>query len=132
MAGRLDNYLSLHSNALQLRSQRASLIASNLANSDTPNYKAKDIDFANVLAQQTGKSLSIKTTNAAHMPNSGGGAVDAGDIKFRIPDNASLDGNTVDVQVEQGKFSENALRYQTSLTFLNRKVSGLIKTLRSE
>ena len=132
MAGSLDDYLGLHSTALQLRSQRANLIASNLANSDTPNYKAKDIDFASLLAQETGKKLSITTTNNAHLPTSGTGQASAEDFMFRVPNHASLDGNTVDVQVEQGKFSENALHYQTSLNFLNKKISGLIRTLRSE
>lgn len=132
MAGRLDDYLGLHTSALQLRSQRASLLASNLANSDTPNYKARDIDFADTLAQATGRSLSVKTTNSAHLPTGGPASAGSADVKFRVPNHASLDGNTVDVQVEQGKFSENSLRYQASLNFLNRQINGLIRTLRSE
>ena len=132
MAGRLDDYLGLHTTALQLRSQRASLIASNLANSDTPNYKARDIDFASTLAQATGQSLSVKTTNPAHLPTGGQATAGSQDVMYRVPNHASLDGNTVDVQVEQGKFSENSLQYQSSLNFLNRKINGLIRTLRSE
>lgn len=132
MAGSIDDYLGMHANALQLRSQRANLIASNLANSDTPNYKAKDIDFASMLAQETGKKLAVTTTSANHMPTPGSAKLSSSDMMYRVPNHASLDGNTVDVQVEQGKFSENALRYQTSLNFLSKKISGLIRTLRSE
>lgn len=132
MAGSLDDYLGVHSTSLTLRSQRANLISSNLANSDTPNYKAKDIDFASMLAQETGKKLTINTTSSGHMPTSGSATLNSGDMMYRVPNHASLDGNTVDVQVEQGKFSENSLRYQASLNFLNGKISGLIRTLRSE
>lgn len=132
MAGSLDDYLGLHTQALQLRSKRANLIASNLANSDTPNYKAKDIDFANMLAQESGKSLKMATTNSGHLPVSGGASLNNMELMYRVPNHASLDGNTVDTQVEQGKFSENALHYQSTVTLLNRKINGLIKTLRSE
>lgn len=132
MAGRLDDYLGLHSQALQLRSKRANLIASNLANSDTPNYKAKDIDFANMLAQETGKSMKMQTTHSGHLPLPGGANLNNLDLKYRVPNHASLDGNTVDTQVEQSKFSENALHYQTTTNLLNRKINGLIRTLRSE
>ncbi len=132
MPGQIDKLMGIHPQAITLRSKRASLLASNLANGDTPNYKARDIDFQQMLAQEAGKGVQLKRTDSRHLSLSGGPGFTEAALKYRVPANASLDGNTVDTQVEQGKFAENALHYQTSLKFLNSKINGLIKTLRSE
>jgi len=131
MANIIDNYLAPHANALNVRSQRARLLADNLANADTPNYKAKDIDFRSALQQASQKNgFRPETTHQAHIPLQSGPA--SGTVQYRIPLQASLDGNTVDPEVENGKFADNAVRYQASLEFLNKRISGLIRTLRDE
>jgi flagellar basal-body rod protein FlgB len=125
----LNKALGNHAQALSLRSQRASLLASNLANADTPNYKARDLDFSAALAQST-KAIHLNVTQKGHisvadnMPNP--------NIKYRIPTQASLDGNTVDTEVEQMKFAKNAAEYQTSFRFLDGKIKGLLSAIRGE
>ncbi len=132
MPGTIDKFMGISPHAIALRATRANLLASNLANGDTPHYKARDFDFKQVLAQEAGRGVQLKRTNPQHMTLGGGPGLNDQFIKYRVPSNASLDGNTVDTQVEKGKFSENAVQYQTSMKFLNSKISGLIKTLRSE
>lgn len=132
----LDNALGMHEIALKLRAQRMEMLSSNLANADTPNYKAKDIDFRSVLSEyQSGSapagSGGLKTTNARHI---GGGddGMFAGEVKYRNPMQPSIDGNTVDPQVEKGKFMENALQYQATLSFIDSRVKGLRKAIRGD
>jgi flagellar basal-body rod protein FlgB len=113
-----------------IRGRRAEILANNLANADTPNFKARDIDFASVLADVEGSSVRLRTTHAGHL---GGAAnVDQGELKYRYPLQPSMDGNTVDTQIEQAAFVRNAMEYQASLQFVNSKISGLIKALRGE
>ncbi len=127
----IDNYLSTHATALTLRGERTKMLANNMANADTPNFKAKDLDFNAALKQQlSGQQSRMKTTHPAHIPINDGSL--GTHIKYRIPQEASLDGNTVDTDVEQGKFAENTIRYQASLHFLGKRVSGLIRTLKGE
>ncbi len=120
-----DKVFGIHERALLLRGERVGVLAANLANADTPNYKARDLDFASVLAgEQPGGTLPLATTRAGHLPaveTSPGG----GELKYRIPFQNSLDGNTVEAPVEQAQFAQNAVRYQASLAFINRKISGL-------
>lgn len=119
MALNFDSALGVHAQALQLRSQRTQLLAANLANASTPGYQARDMDFA------------------AAMANS---AVDDGvwsfgegsDALYRVPNHPSQDGNTVEVGVEQALFSQNASDFQTTLTFLNMKLSGLQSAIKGE
>lgn len=131
MAISIDNHLNLYATAVRIRSQRAKLLANNLANADTPNYKARDIDFRSALQQAAqNKTTNHVKTHAAHISlttNTGAQA-----LQYRVPTQPSLDGNTVDTQVERANFTENAIRYQTSLQFLSKRVSGLIRVLRSE
>lgn len=137
----IDDFLSVHATALQLRSQRTSILASNIANADTPNYKARDLVFAEVLKQSNLPNAarnsklaltgSMQTTDSRHIKtrsSSGAGAP----VMYRNPEQASLDGNTVDKDLEQARFAENTIRYQASLQFINSRVSGLIRTLRGE
>ncbi len=120
-----DNVFGIHEQALLLHGQRLSVLANNLANADTPNFKARDIDFAAVLSGSTGgATLPASTTDAAHIAFSDGGVPD-GELKYRNPYQASLDGNTVEMPVEQAAFAENNVRYQASLTFINNQISLL-------
>ena len=127
-----DTALGIHPQALKLRSQRSALLAANLANADTPNYKAKDIDFKAALKQATGSTqmLRMKTTHSQHIEMSGGGFNPT--IKYRQPEAASLDGNTVDSQVEKAAFTQNAIDYQATLRFINGKFSGLLTALKGQ
>jgi flagellar basal-body rod protein FlgB len=120
-----NNIFGIHEQALLLHGQRLGVLAANLANVDTPNYKARDIDFADVLGQQGEQpSLTMQITQAAHISLSGADSA-AADLKYRNPYQASLDGNTVEMPVEQASFSESNVRYQASLMFINRQISDL-------
>ena len=130
MAINLDSYFNLHAQALQLRDKRSSQIANNLANTNTPNYKAKDIDFGSTLQSYLqGSAQHMNTSNAQHIP---GGVDFATQLKYRIPSQASLDGNTVDKNLETAAFTKNALDYQASLSFLDGKIKSVIKAFRGE
>lgn len=123
----LDQFLAPHSEALRVGARRAELIARNLANADTPHYKARDIDFQDVLGKAQGAAGStLSTTHGAHLQP---GAADnfGAELLYRVPALPRLDGNTVDTQVEQAAFAENALHYSASLAF----ISGQLKTLQS-
>jgi flagellar basal-body rod protein FlgB len=120
-----DNVFGIHEQALLLHGQRLGVLAANLANADTPNYKARDIDFSEVLAHSdVGASLPLRATHEAHITLSGG-ELPAGELKYRNPYQASLDGNTVEMPVEQAAFSENNVRYQASLTFINLQIAEM-------
>lgn len=127
MTAFMDN-LSVHANALNLRSQRNELLASNIANAATPHFKARDIDFKAHMQTAMGHG-SMSATNDRHFSV---GGTTLGDIGFRKPTMASLDGNTVELAVEQMQFAENTVRYQSSLEFLNSKISGLKTAMRGE
>ncbi len=108
----------IHGNALELRSQRMGLIASNIANAGTPGYKARDIDFAAALkASQTGASAG-KPGEAA--------------VLYRQPAMPSLDGNTVELASEQVAFAENAVGYSATLSFIRSRVENLTRALKGE
>ena len=122
-----DPILGIHATALSMWTRRNEVLASNIANADTPNYKARDIDFATTLGQASKNSLDISTTNDRHQTSIGSGFGGSADLLYRVPMQPSLDGNTVETDVEQVKFGENAMRYQASLQFLN----GRVKTLKA-
>lgn len=129
-----ERAFSIHDDAMIMRGKRASVLASNIANADTPNYKARDIDFQSMLKQannQQTDSLTMASTHRKHI-NLNSASHSSTSLKYRNPLHASLDGNTVDSHVEQSKFSQNALQYQTSFTFLNGSVKGIIKALKGE
>ncbi|MDO9372740.1 MAG: flagellar basal body rod protein FlgB [Gammaproteobacteria bacterium] len=130
----LDGALGIHEQAVKLRAQRAELLATNLANADTPNYRARDIDFKAALtsAQAAGQgSPPLAATHAGHLQH-GAGGINPSLLLYRNPHQASLDGNTVDTQVEQAEFAQNALHYMASLTFLSGKISGLMSAIKGE
>src|SRR3982750_4210262 len=133
----LDQYVSVHATALNVRAQRGELIAKNLANADTPGYQARDIDFRQAMARASGDTTpgaTVPTTMTTTQPGPTGGAASANattnpDLKYRTPLAPALDGNTVDAQIEQASFAENAVRYQATLTFLNAKFRGLMTAI---
>lgn len=129
----LDSYLGVHPQALKLSAQRSEVLAANLANADTPNYKARDVDFKTALANAAGNNgVKLTTTgsgNAQHIGLSGNGSGSEANTLYRVPLAPSLDGNTVDTHVEQANFAQNAIRYQASLTFLNGKFRSLITAI---
>lgn len=124
----IRDHLGVHAQALMLREQRTEVLASNIANAATPGYKARDFDFASALSNAIGDG-NLATSNSRHIPVGGTQATGLG---YRDPINPSLDGNTVEMAVEQMEFSENTIRYQTSLEFLNRKIGGLMTAIRGE
>jgi flagellar basal-body rod protein FlgB len=119
-----ENIFGIHEPAILLHGQRLGVLATNMANADTPNYKARDIDFSAVLAHTDEAPLPMQITNAAHITFDDA-AAPAGELKYRNPYQASLDGNTVEMAVEQAAFSENNVRYQASLGFINGRIAGL-------
>ncbi len=128
-----ESAFSIHDDAMLLRGQRSSVLASNIANVDTPGYKARDFDFGEMLAsasRRQGGGLQLASTHRDHISTPADAARPS--LKYRNPLHPSLDGNTVDAHVEQARFAENAMLYQTSFTFLNGKISGLMKALRGE
>ncbi|PWR02573.1 flagellar basal body rod protein FlgB [Meridianimarinicoccus roseus] len=124
----IREHLGIHADALILRERRNEVLASNIANAATPHFKARDFDFAAELQRAAGGG-PLAVTNAAHIVH---GDAPAGQMGYRVPVNPSLDGNTVEMPVEQMEFSENTVRYQTSLELLNRKISGLTRAIRGE
>jgi flagellar basal-body rod protein FlgB len=127
----MDNLFGIHATALKLRASRAELLAANIANADTPGYKARDIDFKNTLKLAGSNSSDMKTTDARHITSAGTTKMGA-EILYRVPTQPSLDGNTVDLQTERSAFMENSMMYQASLRFLNGKISGLMTAIRGE
>ncbi len=124
----LSNIFGIHETALKLHGERLGVLAANLSNADTPNYKARDLDFAAVLKGEGGKAMALKATHAHHMNTAGaiaGAPAGGAEMKYRVPFQPSLDGNTVEVPIEQAAFSESAVRYQASLMFINRRIAGL-------
>jgi len=126
-----DRLFSNHDEALALRARRADMLASNLANADTPHYKARDLDFRDALAEAQGGQLNLQRTQSPHLPV-GDASLLGAHLSYRVPTQASLDGNTVDAQQEQARFSENAVQYQATLTFLNGNIAGMMSALRGE
>lgn len=134
----LDNALGIHPDALALRGQRTRMLANNIANADTPGFKAQDIDFKAVLAERMGErsgqspsGITATTTHARHLP--GSSVSDEGtQVRYRTPLMPSLDGNTVDAQVEQAQFAENSLKFMASLRFLNGKLASMTTAIKGE
>ncbi len=125
-----EQALGIHPQAMMLRARRAELLAANLANADTPNYQARDIDFRTVLSNQ-GDAGGLTATHSSHMS---GGIEDlmGAELMYRVPQQPSLDQNTVDVDAERARFVDNSMRYQASLRFLDGRFSGLKAALRGE
>ena len=138
MIGKLDNYLRFNETALSLRAQRQELIASNIANADTPNFKARDIDFASALqnAMAGGKNAgAMNTTNNGHIPRgaaTGDTLANGTPVLYRGVLQGAVDGNTVDMDVERNQFADNALRYEAGIMMINSQLKGLMTALQSQ
>jgi flagellar basal-body rod protein FlgB len=133
MALNLDTYLGVHADALKLQSKRMEVIADNLANSDTPGYKARDIDFRAAMASAGGAGgasapVKLATTNPGHLGTDPTAEASAS-LKYRVPLAPALDGNTVDAQQEQAAFADNTVRYQATLTFLSSRFKSLMTAI---
>lgn len=126
----LDGALGVSGQALGVRTKRLELLAQNVANADTPNFKARDIDFRAVLAEAGTSTASMNATRAGHYEM--GDAPDLGGVMYRIPFNTAVDGNTVETAVEQAQYGKAAAQYQTTLSFLESRIGGLRKALRGE
>ena len=130
MAINFDKALGVHQQALMLRQQRMELLANNIANADTPGYKARDIDFKQAMGEvSAGQQLSLSLSNGAHIAN--GAMTNSGkaDVMYRVPQQPSLDGNTVEESVEQTAFADNTLRYQATMSFLSSRFAGMKSVL---
>ena len=125
----LDSYLALHANALLLREQRSVQLAKNLTNVDTPNYHAKDIDFTSALNKAMATSHPMVTNDPNHINVS---TPFSSELKYRQTNQMSLDGNTVDKDLETIEFTKNTISYQASLTFLEQKIRTMMTAIRGE
>ena len=125
----IKKQLTFFGSALNIRNRRNDIIASNIANSATPNYKARDINFLDEFKKVTNTG-DIKITHSNHIPTKNYNI--SGKAFYRDPVIASLDGNTVELSVEQMQFAENTMRYQTTLKFLNGKITKMLSAIRGE
>jgi flagellar basal-body rod protein FlgB len=128
----LDAYLGVHQDALKLYARRSAVLANNLANADTPNFKAQDVDFKTLLSKGGTAPVPappLATTHTLHVSTGAELPTHDGPLKYRVPLAPSLDGNTVDPQLEQAAFADNTVRYQAALTFLSEKFKGLMTAI---
>lgn len=143
MIGKIDQYLSFHETALSLRAQRQELLASNIANADTPNYKARDLDFGSALhnalaskgAAGGANAGSLATTAARHIGRgapTGEMLANGTPVLYRGEVQGSVDGNTVDMDVERNQFADNALRYEAGITMINAQIKGLLAAIQGQ
>ncbi|HEC29060.1 MAG TPA: flagellar basal body rod protein FlgB [Gammaproteobacteria bacterium] len=124
-----EKILGSHEKALMIQARRAGLLSANIVNADTPGYKSRDIDFRQILKQSQGDVMSMKRTSAGHMTSSGSSMTNFQTL-YRVPAQPSLDGNTVDLDLEKAAYAENSVRYQTTLKFLGGRFKGLMGVLR--
>lgn len=138
MSSRFDSVLGIHADALSLRETRGRILASNLANADTPNYKAQDLDFRAALLKQRSDEMSLRApgmnlTHTGHIAGFAGETISTADyLRFRNPTQPSLDGNTVETHIEKAKFMENGMQHSMTLQFLDDKIKGIKEALRSQ
>ncbi|NVM86810.1 flagellar basal body rod protein FlgB [Variovorax sp. SG517] len=133
MIDKLDAALRFNREALNLRAERQEVLAANIAHADTPNYKARDFDFGARLSEavergRASQSMSLATTSSRHLAGQAQ-AVSDKDLLYRVPNQSSLDGNTVEMDVERIAFADNALRYESNLTVINSKIKSLLSAV---
>lgn len=137
---RLDAALNFHQTALRVRGQRQEVLSANIANADTPNFKARDIDFNTSMKQALlglpGGSLQASKTNEAHLSATSDNTMQSSNIfgenSYRVPMQNSADGNTVDMDVERNQFADNAIRYEASLTMLNGQLKRILSAIQGQ
>ncbi|WP_246120741.1 flagellar basal body rod protein FlgB [Chitinolyticbacter meiyuanensis] len=127
MLSRIESYFAPQETALSLRARRQEVIASNIANADTPQYKARDFDFRTAYeAAVSGKPAdALKATDARHLQPKTQVDPLSPELLYRNPYQASIDGNTVEMDTEMREFADNAIRYQAAITFMQRRIEGL-------
>ena len=133
MSGKIDEMMQFQHTALRLLEARQQLLASNIANVDTPNYKAKDIDFASALqGALSGKpgQLPLATTSPDHLGAPTGQTIMGAQVKYRVPLQPSADGNTVNMDVERAAFADNAVRYEASVKFISDDIKDVLTALK--
>lgn len=129
----INKEIGFFQNALDLRSMRQQLLASNIANADTPNYKAVDMDFGKELARAQGLqkgNLQLNATSASHLQPKGSNPLNAA-IMYRSAVQPSIDGNTVDMDVERANFSDNAIHYEADIAFINAQFKNLMNAIQA-
>ncbi len=132
MVSKLDDALRFQQTALSLRASRQELLASNIANADTPNYKAKDIDFASALQNAlsgSGGKLEMSATTNLHLQGNAGTNILGSPVMYRTPTQASADGNTVEMDAERAQFADNALRYEASVKFISDEIKEIMQAI---
>ncbi|SCK60344.1 flagellar basal-body rod protein FlgB [Variovorax sp. HW608] len=135
MIDKLDAALRFNREALNLRAERQEVLAANIAHADTPNYKARDFDFSSRLSQaveqgRQAQSFAMTTTSSRHLAGETQSMPDQ-DLLYRVPTQSSIDGNTVDMDVERINFADNALRYESNLTVLSAKIKTMLAAVQS-
>lgn len=129
MAISFDTAFSGHDKFLQFRSDRSAVLANNIANADTPNFKARDITFDSILRESTRTKMQMASTNQRHFEKESMSTKESDALLYRVASQPSLDGNTVDMQREQAEFAQNSLKFDSSFMFLDRKVNSMKKAL---
>jgi len=132
MINKLDDALRFQQTALSLRAARQELLASNIANADTPNYKARDINFSSALQNAmsgTATELPTVKTSSMHLEGNSGASILGTPVMYRQPVQPSADGNTVDMDVERAQFADNALRYEASVRFVSEQMKAMLTAI---
>ena len=134
MMTQLDNMLNFHAQALKVREQRQQVLASNIANADTPNYKARDLDFKTTLqgalkGTAASGGVAMATTAPGHLKGNPGMTANA-NLQYRNPAQGNIDGNTVDMDAERAAFAENTIHYEFNLTRLGQQIKGLLAAIK--
>jgi flagellar basal-body rod protein FlgB len=133
MKAALDNLLNFHQTALRMRAQRQQLIASNIANADTPNFKARDIEFSRslqgALSRQVPGTGDLERTSNGHLSSDSRTEPASSSALYRNVQQGSVDGNTVDMDVERNQFADNAIRYEASLTVITAQIKSLLAAI---
>lgn len=137
MIGKLDEYLRFNETALNLRAQRQQLLASNIANADTPNFKARDIDFNKALQGAMAKGMptqapALAKTATVHLSAGGGNMVGDAPLLYRKEQQGNIDGNTVNMDVERNQFTDNAIRYEAGLTLINAQIRKMMSAIQGQ
>lgn len=131
MTSKLDNALNFHQTALNVRAARQELLSSNIANGDTPNYKARDIDFSSVLSDALSSNTNkagLTTTSPMHLASKSENSI-VSQALYRVPQQPSADGNTVEMDAERAKFADNSIKYDASLTFISGQIRNLMTAI---
>ncbi|CAN5849591.1 flagellar basal body rod protein FlgB [soil metagenome] len=138
MVSKVDDFMRFHEAALSIRGQRQQLLASNIANADTPNYKARDIDFSSAMNHALNRGSSVNAADSTELTKTVGAHMNPQGVGsgvnplYRATVQGSVDGNTVDMDVERNQFTDNSLRYEASLTILNMQIRNMLAAIQGQ